>query len=168
MTVDAPEQSTVDATPDPEPTPDPPAATDAPSPAPVTVRPETVALATLDAMLNKKKRVDDFIVNLEVEGQDEPVPTRFHLEGIDGPKYDALQAKCPPSREQAGRGFAFDPEEFEPLLVSEVCTGPKLEKADWKRIRKAENWSGGEWASLYQRCVAISMMGLDVPFNSGD
>jgi len=144
-----------------------PPAPAAPSPAAgVEVRPDTIRRATLDALLNKAKRTDEFTVTLPQKSGEKEIVS-FALEAVTGPEYDALVSKCPPNREQAARGMQYDPEEFEPLLASAVIVDPKIEKADWKKVRKLDEWSGGEWASLINRCIALCMQGLDVPFING-
>jgi hypothetical protein len=146
-----------------------PPAPAAPSPAagveePREPRPETVRLATFNDFRGKRKRVDDYVFDLEKkDGTKEKV--RVHLEALDGPTYDKLIGDCTPTREQAARNMQANPDTFEPLLLSRVITEPRMAKEQWAEIREMEEWSGGEWASLVLRAQALCMQGLDVPFS---
>lgn len=144
-----------------------PEAVEAPEPpkTPVAVAPSTVVRATLEALLSKAKKHDEFAVELPQPGSDEPLSVSFLAEAVTGPDYDKLVSKCPPTREQAARGAAYDAEDFEPLLMSECVVEPKMTKAEWAKVRKDPNWSGGEWASLFLRVQALCMAGLNVPFS---
>lgn len=131
---------------------------------PVAVAPETVVRATLDVLLSKSRRKDEFTVDLPQQ-DGETTAVSFVALAISGPDYDKLVAKCPPTREQAARGNAYDPDDFEPLLMAECVTEPKLTKQDWAKVRKHPDWSGGEWASLFMRVQSLCLAGLNVPFS---
>lgn len=149
---------------EPGPEPEAPAVDAKPTEAKVPIAPDTVVRATLEVLLNKSQRRDEFAVELP-QAEGDPVPVSFLAVAISGPDYDKLVEKHPPTREQAARGNAYDPDSFEPALMAEVVKEPALSKADWNQVRKSKEWSGGEWASLFVRVQSLCLSGLNVPFS---
>lgn len=151
----------------------PKATSDAPSPAaeaPREPKPETVALVepvvpTFEMMMRKPVRRDEVDFMLPQENSD-PVPVKVKLEAIDGPAYDALQAKYPPNAMQRARGNSYDPDKFGPALLERVVKSPSFTMEQWTALWSNPRWSGGELASLFWSANNLCLKGLDVPFSS--
>lgn len=153
----------------------PPAAvSDAPSPAPeaprVDVKPETLALVqavfpTFEQMMRKPIATDD--IDFELPQEDGTTLTcKAHLEAIDGPSYDALQSKFPPSAVQRARGQAFDTDKFGPALLARVVKAPSFTEEQWTQLWSNPRWSGGEISSLFWAANGLCLRGLNVPLRS--
>lgn len=128
------------------------------------IRPETIQVATMEAFKRKKRRTD--VVPLyTVDENGEPIKVMVKFLALDGPAYDELVDKHPPTAQQAGRG-AQHGLTFQSALLAACVTEPKLTFTQWEELRKDPNWSAGELGTFFATAWRLCMGGLDVGFTA--
>jgi hypothetical protein len=118
--------------------------------------------ATLDLLRGKKRRRKELSFNFNGE------QVTLVFEAISSKELDTLQASCPPTKDQQGRGLSFNPEKFTPALVAACMVDPDLSVEDAQEIWVSDEWSSGELATLFTTAWELVMEGLDIPFTGSD
>lgn len=114
--------------------------------------------ATLDLLRGKRRRRRE----LEIELNGEKVVLVF--EAISSHRMDELLAAHPPTKDQQLQGVAFNPDTFNPALISACLVEPAVTEEEFKEIWESDEWSQGELATLFNAAWTLTMEGLDVPF----
>ena len=109
-------------------------------------------------LIQKKRRTKE--VTITVDG--EPVTLLFGA--ISAHDLDKLYASNKPTPEQKVRNMSFNPDTFNPALMSACSIEPKISEEESQMIFDSENWSTGELSYLVDVCSGLCMQGLDIPF----
>lgn len=111
-------------------------------------------------LVGKKRRTKK--VTLELDGDQ----IELEFGAISSKKIDELYSANQPTAEQRIKGMAFNPETFNPALVSACAIEPKISEEDATEIFTSENWSTGELSFLVEICSDLCLQGLTAPFSA--
>lgn len=110
-------------------------------------------------LVGKKRRTKK--VQLEIDGEQ----IELEFGAISAKEIDRLYSANQPTAEQRVRGMAFNPDNFNPALISACAIEPKISESEAADIFGSENWSSGELSFLVEICSDLCLQGLNVPFS---
>lgn len=122
--------------------------------------------ATFDMLAKKPRRTATFTIHLP-DDDGSPQARRMRFRAIPPKRYDRLVAEHPPSKADREKGSSWNPETFPAALVAAVSDVPRLSLEQAQEIADSEEWSGGEFATLFLEALKVCNQGLDVPFSAG-
>jgi hypothetical protein len=116
----------------------------------------------VNKLISKKRRTK--AISLTVDGDE----VNLLFGAISAHELDKLYAAHRPNPDQKVQGMSFNPNTFNPALVSACSIEPKIGDDEAQEIFDSENWSTGELSYLVDVCSALCMQGLDIPFIDKD
>lgn len=121
--------------------------------------------ATFADLRSKPRRKLEFTVTVaDADGNDMTLGMVFH--GLNSREYDDLIAKHPPLPADKSKGAVYNPKTFPSALISAVSHEPPMSYDEVEELRQSDEWSQGEFLTLFFNAQTVCSSGLDVPFNA--